>query len=305
MAGLARSWGFPIRSTPATDGSAGRKAWPHVVRSAALALVGVVAVACSTTEALKVPVPVSDSPKYAAIVIDANSRQVLYAKSANETRYPASLTKMMTLYMMFEAIDSGRMSKSTPITCSANAARRPPSKLGLKSGQTIDADTAMRALATKSANDVATAVAEHLGGTEENFAAMMTAKARQLGMSRTVFKNASGLPDPAQQTTARDMARLGMALRSRFPHHYHYFSLDGFNYNGRTIRGHNEVLRTVDGADGIKTGYTRASGYNLATSVNRGGRRIVAVVMGEDSAKERNRHMEQLVARFLPSASRR
>lgn len=265
----------------------------------------VVLAACSTTSTLEVPVPRSESPRYAAYVVDANTRQVLYAHSANETRYPASLTKMMTVYMMFEAIDAGRMSKSTQIECSAGAARQPPSKLGIKSGQTIDADTAIRALVTKSANDVATAVAEHLGGSEDRFAGMMTAKARQLGMSGTVFRNASGLPDPAQRTTARDMAVLGMALRSRFPHHYHYFSQISFDYNGRAVRGHNEVLKSVAGADGIKTGYTRASGFNLVTSVNRGGRRVVAVVMGEDSAKQRNAHMEQLIARFLPQASMR
>jgi D-alanyl-D-alanine carboxypeptidase len=186
---------------------------------------------------------------------------------------------------------------------SANAARRPPSKLGLKAGQTIDVRTAVMALCVKSANDVATVVAEYLGGTEERFAAMMTAKARQLGMNGTVFANASGLPDTGQRTTARDMAVLAMALRARFPHHYHFFSNQKFAYAGKTINGHNNLLGKVPGVDGLKTGYIRASGYNLATSAGRGGRRIVAVVMGGKSAKGRDQHMQELIAAYLPRAS--
>ena len=264
--------------------------------------------ACSTSSVLstsRAPVPTSESPKYAAIVVDAHTRRVLYSAHADEIRYPASLTKMMTLYLLFEAVESGRIPRDAQIPISANAAARPASKLYLKAGQTIDLDTAIKALCTKSANDVATAVAEYLGGTEERFAAMMTATARRLGMRDTVFTNASGLPDPGQRTTARDMAALGMALRTRFPRYYPYFSLREFQFNGKTITGHNDILRRVRGADGIKTGYTRASGYNLVTSVNADGKRIVAVVMGEESSTKRNDLMEQLIQRFLPRASRR
>ena len=153
---------------------------------------------------------------------------------------------------------------------------------------------------TKSANDVAVAVAEYLGGSEDNFAAMMTAKARQIGMRSTTFRNASGLPDPGQVTTARDMALLGVALRKRFPQHYAYFSVKNFSYRGRTIRGHNDLLGGVDGVDGIKTGYTRASGYNVVTSVSRGNRKLVAVVMGGDSARSRNADMAALIERYIP-----
>ncbi|PSM19742.1 D-alanyl-D-alanine carboxypeptidase [Nitratireductor sp. StC3] len=264
--------------------------------------------ACSTSETLRTAVPSStssSSPKYAAIVVDAQDGRVLFARNADSARYPASLTKMMTLYLLFEAMEQGRVSRDTPIPVSAYAASRPPSKLGLKAGQPVPADIAIRALATKSANDVATAVAEFLGGTEERFAAMMTAKARQLGMVGTVFRNASGLPDSRQRTTARDMAKLGMSLRRRFPAYYPYFSLTSFAYRGKTIRGHNKVLETVRGADGIKTGYTRASGFNLATSVDRDGRRVVAVVMGEKTARARNAHMAELIEAYLPKARSR
>ncbi|QDZ02450.1 D-alanyl-D-alanine carboxypeptidase [Nitratireductor mangrovi] len=264
--------------------------------------------ACSTSETLRSAAPTSKaaaSSKYAAIVMDGYSGEVLFARNADSPRYPASLTKMMTLYLLFEALEDGRLSRSSQITFSPYAASRPPSKLGFKAGQSIDVDTAIRALAVKSANDVATAVAEHLGGSEAQFAQMMTAKARQLGMVSTVFRNASGLPDSSQRTTARDMARLSMALRSRFPGYYPYFSQTKFTFRGRTINGHNKVLETVRGADGIKTGYTRASGFNLATSVSRDGRRLIAVVMGESSATQRNAHMADLVATYMPKTSSR
>lgn len=258
--------------------------------------------ACSTTPTELLTVAPIPSEKYAAIVVDANSGRTLYASAADQLRYPASLTKMMTLYMMFEALDSGRLSKSTPIPVSAYAASRPPTKMGIKAGGSIDAETAIRALVARSANDVAAAVGEYLGGTEAAFAADMTARARQLGMARTTFRNASGLPDPAQQTCARDMALLGMALRQRFPHHYDYFSTREFAYAGKMVRGHNKLLET-GGIDGIKTGYIRASGFNVATSVNRDGKRLVAVVMGGESADSRNAHVRQLIARYLPSAT--
>ena len=243
------------------------------------------------------------SDKYAAVVVDANTGKVLYERNARDIRYPASLTKMMTLYMMFEAIDQGRLGMETQIPVSAYAAGRPPTKIGFKAGQSIDARSAILALCVRSANDVASAVAEHLGGSEERFAAMMTAKARQLGMRQTTFRNASGLPDEGQRTSAHDMALLSMALRKRFPHHYHYFRNRDFTYNGKLIRGHNDLLGRVPGVDGLKTGYIRASGFNLATSVSRRGKRIVAVVLGGESAKSRNRHMEELIEMYLPRAS--
>ncbi|WP_353643842.1 D-alanyl-D-alanine carboxypeptidase family protein [Mesorhizobium sp. WSM2239] len=260
--------------------------------------------ACSTTSTLEVPPPITaqTSPKYAAIVVDANSGAILFQANADQPRYPASLTKMMTLYMLFEALETGRISRDTLIPVSDYARGRPPTKMGFKRGQSVDVDTAIRALAVKSANDVAVAVAEFLGGTEEQFAQMMSVKARQLGMSGTIFRNASGLPDDQQRTTARDMALLGMALRRRFPSHYAYFSSTSFSYNGRTIRGHNDLIGKVDGVDGIKTGYIRASGYNVATSVSRDGRRIVVVVMGGESAKSRNDHVHELIVRYLPGA---
>jgi D-alanyl-D-alanine carboxypeptidase len=261
--------------------------------------------ACTTSDTLDIAPPQAAPSKYAALVVDASDGAILYSNGADETRYPASLAKMMTLYLLFEAIDDGRMSKSTQIPISANAAGRPASKLYLKAGTTIDAETAIRALAVKSANDVATAVAEYLAGSEEQFARQMTAKARALGMNSTVFTNASGLPDSGMRTTARDMARLGLALRQRFPHHYYYFALRSFDYRGKTIRGHNRTLDQIAGADGIKTGYVRASGYNLVTSVRRGDKSVVAVVMGGDSGSARDAHMAQLVTASFNRMRRR
>ncbi|MCC0035617.1 MAG: D-alanyl-D-alanine carboxypeptidase [Hoeflea sp.] len=241
--------------------------------------------------------------KYAAIVVDAKSGKMLYGANSNELRYPASLTKMMTLYLLFEAMDEGRVSRTDLIPISRNAAARPPSKLGLKAGQSIPVDTAIRVLVVKSANDVATAVAEFLGGgSEARFAEMMTAKARALGMSRTTFRNASGLPDPNQVTTATDMARLSIALRRQFPHYYGYFGQTEVTVAGRTIKGHNKAMEMIPGADGLKTGYTRASGFNLATSVNRGGKSVVGVVMGENTAEIRNARMVQLMSAYVKKA---
>ena len=263
------------------------------------------AVGCTTQSALQsaavAPLP---SEKYASIVIDASSGRVLYERNSRDARYPASLTKMMTLYMLFEALDAGRIAPDAQLPVTAYAARKPPSKLGLRAGQHIDVRTAILALCVRSANDVAAVVAEYLGDTEDRFAAMMTARARELGMHSTTFRNASGLPDAEQRTTARDMAVLAVALRQRFPHHYHYFSNREFAYAGKVVRGHNDLLGRVAGVDGLKTGYIRASGFNLATSVGRGGRRIVAVVMGGDSAAIRNAHMEELIETYLPRASR-
>lgn len=272
------------------------------LRAIAALLFFVFAVSACTTQSVMQVEPLA-SDKYAAVVVDVNTGKVLYERNARDIRYPASLTKMMTLYMMFEAIDQGRMGMETQIPVSAYAAGRPPTKIGFRAGQSIDTRSAILALCVRSANDVASAVAEHLGGSEERFAAMMTARARQLGMRQTTFRNASGLPDEGQRTSAHDMAILSMALRKRFPHHYHYFRNRDFTYNGKLIRGHNDLLGRVAGVDGLKTGYIRASGFNLATSVSRHGRRIVAVVMGGESARSRNAHMEELIETYLPRAS--
>lgn len=247
-------------------------------------------------QVLAVPAPAG---RYAAIVVDARTGKQLFEMNSTAPRYPASLTKMMTLYLVFEALNAGRITRDTQIPVSAHAASQPPSKLRLKPGETIDVDTAVRALAVKSANDVAVAVAEYLGGSEEQFAAQMTATARRIGMRNTVFRNASGLPDDDQHTTARDMAVLGMALRQRFPQYYTYFSATDFVFRGKQVRGHNDMLGRVRGVDGIKTGYIRASGFNIVTSYDADGRRIVVVVMGARSARERNAHAEALLERAL------
>jgi len=244
------------------------------------------------------------NPKYAGIVIDAKTGKTLYSSSADRLRYPASLTKMMTMYMMFDALERGKLKKSTRIRMSKFAASKPPSKLGIRAGGSIKAEHAILALATKSANDVAAAVAEHLGGSEVNFGRMMTRKARQLGMSKTTFRNASGLTAKGQLTTARDMAKLGVALREHFPQYYRYFSTTNFKYGKARYRNHNRLLGRVKGVDGIKTGYTRASGFNLVSSVQTGGRSIVAVVMGGKSGKSRNAQMQKLISRYLGKASR-
>jgi D-alanyl-D-alanine carboxypeptidase len=255
---------------------------------------------CTAASVLSDPPPPIPSEKYAAIVVDVHSGQALYSAHADQLRYPASLTKMMTVFMLLETLDQGRITTATMIPVSENARAQVPTKIGFNRGDSIDVDSAIRALVIRSANDVAVAVAEYLGGTEDNFGTMMTQRARQMGMNSTTFRNASGLPNPGQQTTARDMALLSIALRKRFPHHYHYFGNREFTYAGRTIRGHNELLGTVNGVDGLKTGYIRASGFNLATSVNRGGRQMVAVVMGGETARSRNAHMQELIEKYMP-----
>lgn len=272
------------------------------MRAAALALLALFLSAC-VSAIPTAPRPI-ESEKYAAIVVDATSGAVLYQYAAEQPRYPASLTKLMTVYMLFEALDQGRIQKATPIPVSDAARAQPPTKIGFRAGETIDVDSAIRALVIRSANDVAVAVAEFLGGTEADFARQMTARARSLGLAQTSFANASGLPDPGQRTSARDMARLSLALRQRFPHHYHYFGERSFVYAGRTIRSHNELIGEVAGVDGLKTGYIRASGYNLATSIRRDGRSVVAVVMGGESAADRNARMKQLIDQFMPMATR-
>jgi D-alanyl-D-alanine carboxypeptidase len=234
---------------------------------------------------------------YATIVVDAKTGAVLSEQNADQPNYPASLTKMMTLYLVFDALERHQLTLKQPIAVSRHAASQAPSRLGLTAGQTITVEQAILALVTKSANDAAVAIGEELGGTESRFAEMMTQRARRLGMSSTTFRNASGLPNPSQVTTARDIATLGRALWRDFPQYYPYFSRDRFTYRGRVIANHNILLRTYPGADGIKTGYIRASGYNLAASAVRDGRRIVAVVLGGKTSRERTLRMAGLLDR--------
>ncbi len=235
--------------------------------------------------------------KYASIVIDADSGAVLHEVNADTPNYPASLAKMMTLYMIFEALEDGGLRLDQKITVSRRAARQSPSKLGLKRGDKISVKDIILGLVTKSANDAAATIAETLGGTERNFAKMMTRRARALGMSRTTFRNASGLPHRRQLTTARDLATLARALGNDFPEYYDFFSTARFSYKGLTHRNHNKLLARYDAVDGIKTGYIHASGFNLATSVKRDGRRLIGIVMGGRSPRSRDRHMIGLLER--------
>lgn len=232
---------------------------------------------------------------YASLIMDANSGRVLHETNADLIRYPASLTKMMTLYLLFDALDEGLVTLDDLLSISSHAASQPPSKLGLRPGQTISIENAILALVTKSANDVAAAIAEHLGGSESRFAWTMTARAHEIGMSRTTFVNASGLPDPYQVTTARDMATLALALLHDYPHYYHYFSTDSFYYGGSVHANHNGLLRSYDGLDGIKTGYTCSSGFNLVASAVRDGQRFIGVVLGARSSSNRSVIMTSLL----------
>ncbi|WP_306257491.1 D-alanyl-D-alanine carboxypeptidase family protein [Pararhizobium sp. IMCC21322] len=257
----------------------------------------------SLTASLSVTTTANANAKYAGIVIDVKSGKTLYADNADNLRYPASLTKIMTLYMLFGELEAGRVSLNTRMKVSKRASGQAPSKLALKPGSTIRVKDAISALVTKSANDVAVVIAEHIGKTESKFAIKMTKAARDIGMKKTTFKNASGLPNGGQRTTARDMARLGMAIQDRYPTYYKYFSTRSFSYKGKKYRNHNRLLGTVKGVDGIKTGYIRASGFNLVTSVKRDGRHIVAVVMGGRTGRSRDAHMKNLIGRFLKSAT--
>jgi D-alanyl-D-alanine carboxypeptidase len=237
----------------------------------------------------------SYNPAYASIVVDVNSGAVMQSSNPDSPRHPASLTKIMTLYLLFERLEQGKITLNTDLPVSAHAAVQAPSKLGLKPGESIRVETAIRAIVTKSANDVAVIVAEALGGDEANIARMMTAKARALGMTQTVYRNASGLPDDQQITTARDQATLGRAIQDRFPNQYRYFATRTFDYRGNSIRNHNHLLGTVDGLDGIKTGYIHESGFNIVTSVRRGNHHIVAVVFGGRTASARDARVLGLI----------
>jgi D-alanyl-D-alanine carboxypeptidase len=246
--------------------------------------------------------PAHAKPAFSALAVDARTGEILFARDIDGVRYPASLTKMMTLYVVFQELEAGRLTRQTPIKFSRYAASRAPSKLGVPAGKTITVDEAIRALVTKSANDVASAVAEHISGSEKAFAERMTRTARSIGMSRSTFRNASGLPNPQQRTTARDMATLGLRLQRDFPQHFGYFKLASFNYRGRILRNHNRLLGKLEGVDGIKTGYINASGFNLVTSAGRGSKRIVGVVMGGTSGNARNRYMAAMVNGAFPKA---
>ncbi|RXF75107.1 D-alanyl-D-alanine carboxypeptidase [Hansschlegelia zhihuaiae] len=239
---------------------------------------------------------------YAALVVDAKTGRTLYEKNADARRFPASVTKVMTLYLVFEDLERGRLSLGSRITMSPRCAAMPPSKLGMRPGQTIDVENGIKALVTKSANDVACAFGENLEGSEFAFADRMTRKARALGMSDTVYRNASGLPNPDHITTARDLVTLGRAVQDRFPRYYGYFGTRVFAFGARQMPNHNRLLGRVEGVDGIKTGYTNASGFNLLSSVKSNGRSIVAVVMGGRTGASRDNHMRELIALNLPKA---
>lgn len=261
--------------------------WPGGLYKTALA-------ATITVSAIAIA-PVAHAEKYAAIVIDADTGEVLHARNEDDPRYPASLTKVMTLYMLFDAIDAGDVTLTDRMPVSRTAAAQPPSNIRLRAGDRMRVEDAIYALVTKSANDVAVVVAEYLAGSERAFADRMTARARELGLVNTTFRNASGLPNAAQISTARDMAILADALMVNHPRHYHYFQNQHFRWGGTTYRSHNELVRSLEGVDGIKTGYTRASGFNLMTSAIRDDRRVIAIMLGGATARSRNAHVGELV----------
>lgn len=256
------------------------------------------------------PMPASAAKRgFSAIAVDAHTGKVLVARDADVERYPASITKVMTLYVLFQEMKAGRLKKTSRLKVSSKASRQQPSKLGLKPGETITVDDAIKALATRSANDVAVTIAENISGSEKAFATRMTRVAKSIGMTRTRYANASGLPNKAQVTTARDIATLSLRVQRDFPEYYPYFRIKSFVYRGKTIGTHNKLLSQFQGTDGIKTGYINASGFNVATSVARGNKRLVGVVMGAPSSGARNRYMmamlEPLFAKAAGSNSRK
>ncbi len=244
-------------------------------------------------------------PKYAAFLINSDNGEVLYARQADAPRYPASITKVMTLYLAFEALKSGSLRDDDLITVSRTAAAQPPSKLGLRPGQTISVRDAMGVIATRSANDIAVALAERIAGSEAAFAAKMTAKAHALGMSRTTFVNASGLPDDRHVTTARDIATLCRAVVREYPNYYRIFSQTSVEFRGQEIANHNHLLQAVPGVDGIKTGYTAAAGFTLAASAAQNGVRLIAVVLGGPSRLMRDNNVSQLLGTGFDVLARR
>jgi len=241
------------------------------------------------------PASPTDPSKDAALIIDGETGKVLYERNAEASRHPASLTKMMTLYLLFDALHKGQMTLATPMKVSHHASVQAPTKLYLKPGDTIDVDDAIKAIVVRSANDVAVTIAEALGGTEDQFALMMNAEAQKLGMTGTFYHNASGLPDPRQISTARDLALLARHLAYDFPQYFHYFSTPSFSFRGRTYQTHDNLIGYYNGADGIKTGYTGASGFNLVSSVVRDRVHLIGVVMGGRTAHRRDNEMMRLL----------
>lgn len=267
----------------------------HLVRMACLIVFTILAAVSfhSTT---------ANAAKFAAMVVDGHTGKILYSRNGNSLRYPASLTKIMTLYLLFDQLEQGKLKETSRLTVSKFASRQAPSKIGLKPGKTIAVKDAILALVTKSANDIAVVVAENIGGTEANFAKMMTEKAKSIGMSKTVFRNASGLPNKEQVTTARDMITLGNRLMFDHPERYEHFSRKYFQYRGKKYRNHNRLLFDYKGTDGIKTGYTRASGFNLLANVRRGDKHLIAVVFGGKTSGKRNAAMRSMLNKSLPRA---
>ena len=271
-------------------------AWGRARRGLRYCLLGFAPVAAALASTSDLSHAENYSPPTASIVVDGNSGTTLQASNPDAPRHPASLTKIMTLYLLFERLEAGKLKLDSPLKVSDHASEQAPTKLGLRPGETIAVEDAIKAIVTKSANDAAVAVAENLGGDEDHFAKLMTQEARALGMTRTTYTNASGLPDDDQVTTARDQALLGRLIQKRFPRYYKYFSTESFVYHGATMLNHNHLLGAIEGVDGIKTGFTRASGFNLVTSVHRDGRYIVAVVMGGRSSLERDAQMRELIS---------
>ncbi|MEJ8573431.1 D-alanyl-D-alanine carboxypeptidase [Microbaculum marinum] len=266
----------------------------RLARGVALASVGIAVLAAP---------PAKAEDRYAAFVIDASNGNILFSRYADDKRYPASLTKILTLYLVFEDLDAGKIRLDTPLKASQNAANQAPSKIGIRPGETITVDQAIRALVTKSANDVAVVVAENLGGSVSNFAARMTQTARSIGMRGSNFRNPHGLPDSGQYTTAHDMATLAIQTMRRFPQYYGYFQTKSFTWKGATYGNHNKLLGRVAGVDGMKTGYISASGFNLVSSMRRDGRHIVGVVMGGRTGATRDAHMQDLLETYIKKAA--
>jgi D-alanyl-D-alanine carboxypeptidase len=283
-----------------------RQGWSHAraLGHALIALALIAGPVLTTADAAMAAKKKTTTPSIAAaIVVDMNSGSILQEQAADMPRHPASLTKMMTLYVLFGYLKAGKLTPSSDLTVTEHAATQAPTKLGLKPGATIKVNHAVKALVTQSANDAAVTVAENLAGTEENFAKLMTDTARQIGMRNTLFRNASGLPNDEHITTARDMASLSAHLIHDYPDYYTGFSTQYFTFNGRRYRNHNKLLLNYKGTDGIKTGYTRASGYNLAASVHRGEKHLIAIVLGGKTGSQRDAAMRALLEKNFVAAS--
>jgi len=274
-------------------------------RTAFVRAVAAVLVTCALGLSAASPVQaIENLRKYAGIVVDAKSGKILYEEQADSKRYPASVAKVMTLYVLFQELQAGNLSLSTKMTVSRHAASAVPTKLGLRAGSTISVEDAIKSLVTLSANDMARVIAEHISGTESKFAERMTATARAMGMSSTTYRNASGLPDGGQTTTVRDQAILGIAVYQHFPQYYEYFQTTSFRYGGKTFGNHNRVLGYMGAVDGIKTGYINAAGSNLLTAARKDNRHIVVVAFGFNSAASRDEKVRQLVSNYLSKGRR-